>query len=59
MGIESLITLIVIVLLVGLLFWALRFALAQMSVPQPVSTIILIVLALVVVLILLRQYGVL
>lgn len=59
MGIEGLITLIIYILLLGLLIYALNWLLAQMTLPQPVKTIILVIVAILVLLYMARTAGLL
>lgn len=59
MGIESLIMLVIYILVIGLVVYALNWLLAQLALPQPVKTIILVIVAIIVLLWILQQFGLL
>lgn len=58
-GVESLITLIIVILLLGLLVYALNWLLGQLALPQPVRMIILVIVAILVLLYVVRTFGLL
>ena len=54
----SLISLVVILVVIGLLFWVVRTLVPVLGIPQPVATVIYVILVAVVVLYLLQLLGV-
>jgi hypothetical protein len=57
MGTESLISLLIYLLIGGLIIWVVSYILGMLTLPQPAKQIILVVLAIIVLLWLLRTFG--
>lgn len=53
----SIVSLLVALILVGLLFWAVRAIAAAFGIPQPIVTVVYVVLVIIVVLWLLQSLG--
>jgi hypothetical protein len=54
----SLLGIIILLIIIGIIFWAARALIAAFSIPQPIATVIYVILVLVVLLYLLNQIGV-
>jgi hypothetical protein len=57
MGTEALISLLIYLLIGGLIIWVVSYILGMLTLPQPAKQVILIVLAIIVLLWLLRTFG--
>ena len=55
----SIVSLLVVLIIIGLLFWAVRAIAAAFGVPAPIVTVIYVLLVLIVVLWLLQAFGLL
>lgn len=57
MGIEGLVQLLIYLLIGGLIVWVVSYILGMLTLPQPAKQVILVVLAIIVLLWLLRTFG--
>lgn len=53
----DLIGLFVVLVVIGLMFWAVRALMAAFKIPEPISTVVYVLLVIVVVLYLLQAFG--
>jgi hypothetical protein len=58
MGIESLLILVVYILVLALVIWAVSFLFARMGLPSEVRIIFMVVVTILFLLLILRQFGV-